>query len=102
MTKNDFILKAMLQMAANEKYVNFEKAEDDENVEFPSLDIECIFTDAEALADEAEKRLDDPFDQPVEKPSYSYNEHLGNISAHLEEIKDALGDISETLEDMEG
>ena len=33
MTKNDFILKAMLQMAANEKYVTFEKAEDDENVE---------------------------------------------------------------------
>lgn len=101
MTKNDFILKAMLQMAANEKYVNIEKAEDDENVEFPSLDTECIFIDAEALADEAEKRLDDPFDQPVEKPSYSDSEHLGNISAHLEEIKDALGDISETLEDME-
>jgi hypothetical protein len=101
MTKNDFILKAMLQMAANEKYVNIEKAEDDENAEFPSLDIECIFIDAEALADEAEKRLDDPFDQPVDKPSYSDNEYMGSISVHIEEIKDALEDILETLEGEE-
>lgn len=65
MTKKDFILKAMLQLAANKEYVEtkFDKDEEGNTVAFPSLDVECIFIDAEALANEAEKRMDDPFDE---------------------------------------
>lgn len=95
MTKNDFILQAMLRLAANEKYVDFERGED--GTEFPSLDVECIFIDAEALAGEAEKRMDSPFDEEHQKPSYSGNEHLRNISEHLESMKDDLEEITRLL-----
>ena len=43
MTKNDFILQAMLQMAGNEKYVTIDKGED--GTLFPTLQEECIFID---------------------------------------------------------
>ena len=95
MTKNDFILQAMLQLAANEKYVDFEKGED--GVKFPSLDTECIYIDAEALAMEAEKRMDAPFDEELEKPSFSSNELLRNIANHVEDMKDSLFGIADTL-----
>ena len=55
----------MLQMAANPEYVRT-KSDEDENgdtVEFPAIDEEIIFIDAEALANEAEKRMDKPFDE---------------------------------------
>ena len=55
----------MLQMAGNKEYVEtrFEKDEDGNTVAFPSLMEEIIFIDAEALANEAEKRMDEPFDE---------------------------------------
>lgn len=64
MTKIEIILRAMLQMAANPKYVTIQKDEDENGdcVEYPAIDEEIIFIDAEALANEAEKRMDDPFD----------------------------------------
>lgn len=96
MTKNDFILQAMLQMAANEKYVEFPKGDD--GTEFPSLCIECIYIDAEALANEAEKRMDEPFDEPQTPPTFGNNELLRNISEHIEEMKDSMSNIADTLE----
>ena len=64
MTKKEFILRAMISMAANPKYVTIQKDEDENGdiVEYPAIEDEIIFIDAEALANEAEKRMDDPFD----------------------------------------
>ena len=93
MTKNEFILKAMLQMAANTEYVEtkFDKDENGNRVAYPSLLEEIIFIDAVALANEAEKRLDNPFDEEPEGESYTIGEHLQNIT-------DKLGDIEEEME----
>ena len=96
MTKNDFILQAMLQMACNEKYVNIEKGED--GVRFPSLDVECIYIDAEALSHEAEKRMDCPFDEPQEAPTHSNNEHLLTIANNIDEHLNKLDAIADALE----
>lgn len=64
MTKKEFILRAMISMAANPKYVTIQKDEDENGdiVEYQAIEDEIIFIDAEALANEAEKRMDDPFD----------------------------------------
>lgn len=88
MTKNEFILKAMLQMAANPKYVEIKKENDDKGqpVTFPAIDNEIIFIDAEALAREAEKRLGEPFDE----------DGLQGLS-----LRQILTDIQGTLEDIE-
>lgn len=93
MTKKEFILKAMLQMAANPKYVEIKKENDDKGqpVTFPAIDDEIIFIDAETLANEAEKRMDHPFDNEPEGESYTIGEHLQNIT-------EKLGDIEEEME----
>ena len=93
MTKKEFILNAMLQMAANPKYVTIKKDEDENGdiVEYPAIDDEIIFIDAEALANEAEKRMDHPFDNEPEGESYTIGEHLQNIT-------EKLGDIEEEME----
>ena len=54
----------MISMAANPKYVTIQKDEDENGdiVEYQAIEDEIIFIDAEALANEAEKRMDDPFD----------------------------------------
>ena len=85
MTKKEFILNAMLQMAANPKYVGT-KSEEDENgdvVEFPSIDEEIIFIDAEALANEAEKRMDKPFDDDTYEKDESLKTTVQEIAKYL-------------------
>ena len=82
MTKNEFILNAMLQMAANPKYVGIEPSDDDPEVMYQSLNVECIFIDAEALANEAEKRLDNPFNEISD--SNLIAEKLGEIEEEME------------------
>ena len=84
MTKKEFILRAMLQMAANPKYVEIKKENDDKGqpVTFPAIDEEIIFIDAEALANEVEKRMDNPFNELTDG----------------EYIADKLGDIEEEME----
>lgn len=96
MTKNDFILNAMLQMASNKRYVNIEKDED--GIPFPSLDAECIYIDAEALANEAEKRMDNPFDEPQDMPTFSNKESLMTIANNIDEHLDKLDVIADALE----
>ena len=96
MTKNDFILHAMLQMASNKKYVNIEKGDD--GIPFPSLDAECIYIDAEALAHEAEKRMDCPFDEPQDVPTFSNKESLMTIANNIDEHLDKLDVIADALE----
>lgn len=96
MTKNDFILQAMLQMAGNEKYVTIDKGED--GTLSPTLQEECIFIDAEALANEAEKRMDKPFDEPQENQTFSNNDHLMTIANNIDEHLDKLDLIANALE----
>ena len=100
MTKYEFILQAMLQMAANPKYVTIvERVDDDEKiVKFPSIDAECVFIDAEALANEAEKRLYAPFDEPQDGPTYNNNEQLRSIAENIDEHLDKLDVIADALE----
>ena len=83
MTKKEFILRAMLQMAANPKYVEIKKENDDKGqpVTFPAIDEECIFIDAEALANEAEKRMDNAF----EDGSFESDKSLKTVIEHIEE-----------------
>ena len=92
MTKKEFILKAMLQMAANTEYVEtkFDKDEKGNTVAFPALLTEIIFIDAEALANEAEKRIDHPFDNEPEGESYTIGEHLRNITEKLCDIEEEI------------
>ena len=85
MTKKEFILNAMLQMAANPKYVET-KSEEDENgdvVEFPAIDDEIIFIDAEALANEAEKRMNKPFDDDTYEKDESLKTTVQEIAKNL-------------------
>ena len=86
----------MLQMANNKKYVNIEKDED--GIPFPSLDTECIYIDAEALAHEAEKRMDCPFDEPQDAPTFCNNDHLMTIANNIDEHLDKLDVIADVLE----
>ena len=96
MTKNDFILQAMLQMAGNQKYLTFDKDED--GTLFPTLQEECIFIDAEALANEAERRMDKPFDEPQWNQTFSNNDHLMTIANNIDEHLDKLDLIANALE----
>ena len=85
MTKKEFILNAMLQMAANPKYVET-KSEEDENgdvVEFPAINEEIIFIDAEALANEAEKRMNKPFDDDTYEKDESLKTTVQEIAKYL-------------------
>ena len=93
MTRSEFFLNAMLQMAANPKYVETAHGEDENgnNVTFPSLLDECIAIDAEALTKEAEKRYENPFDEEPNGGSFTIGEHLQNIT-------EKLGDIEENME----
>lgn len=86
MTKNDFILQTMLQMAANPVYVTTKRIVDENDVihEFPAIEEELIYIDAEALANEAEKRLDKPFD---DLGNLTQLQVLVDIQKQLEEIK---------------
>ena len=83
MTKKEFILKAMLSMAANTEYVEtkFNEDENGNTVAFPALMTEIIFIDAEALANEAEKRMDRPF----EDGSFESDKSLKTVIEHIEE-----------------
>lgn len=83
----------MLQMAGNEKYVTIDKGED--GTLFPTLQEECIFIDAEALANEAEKRMDKPFDEPQENQTFS---NLMTIANNIDEHLDKLDLIANALE----
>ena len=100
MTKNDFILQAMISMAGNEKYVTVTERVDDEGniVKFPSIEDECIYIDAEALANEAEKRMDSPFDNPGEDSKSERNKYLNTIAYNIEEHLDKLDVIADALE----
>ena len=99
MTYNDFVLQAMLSLAANPNYVESCISDDEglEGVRFQSLDVQNIFIDAEALANEAKKRLDLPFDVL----SSTQLRTLSDIQMCLAGINDKMGDISETLIDIE-
>ena len=92
MTKKEFILRAMLQMAGNTEYVKT-KSEEDENgdvVEFPSIDEEIIFIDAEALANEAEKRMDKPFDDDDFEDRMPLKTAIQNITEKLSDIEEEM------------
>ena len=93
MTKKEFILNAMLQMAANPKYVEIKKENDDKGqpVTFPAIDDEIIFIDAEALANEAEKRMDKPFDDD------DFEDRMP-LKTAIQNIAEKLGDIEEEME----
>ena len=85
MTKKEFILNAMLQMAANPKYVTIKKDEDENGdiVEYPAIDDEIIFIDAESLANEAEKRMDKPFDDDTYEKDESLKTTVQEIAKYL-------------------
>lgn len=110
MTKNEFILRAMLQMAANPKYVTIKKDEDKNGdiVEYPAIDDEIIFIDAEALANEAEKRLDKPFENEGETPLEIISDSLDDIRSYLNNPHDtdtelsAPQEIAKSIWDIEG
>lgn len=55
MTKEDFYLKSILAMLQNPKFAKTEKAEEDPNVTFPSLEIEAIVIEAEFLLHRIQK-----------------------------------------------
>lgn len=102
MTKKEFILKAMLQMAANTEYVKtrFSELENGDQLAFPALNTEVIFIDAEALANEAEKRMDKPFDDddfedrmPLKTAIQSIAEKLSDIEEEIERKYDIEHDI---------
>ena len=94
MTKTDFILQAMLQLAANPKYVEECAVEDIPEVTYPSLMEESIFIDAEALAEEAEKRLDNPFDREDNGPRKT----MQSIAESLEGIDRQVGGLNDALD----
>ena len=76
MTKEEFYLRAMLQLAANPKYVEVKKSEDDPDVEFPELLVDIIEMDADELLKTAEVNWPDSFDKT---PKESTEELLGDI-----------------------
>lgn len=90
MTKEEFYLRAMLQLAANPKYVEMQKSEEEEGVEFPELLVDVIEMDADELLRTAEANWPEAFDN---KPSESVEECLcdirnslnGNLSVIVEE-----------------
>ena len=85
MTKKEFILRAMLQMATNPKYVETQK-DDDENgdiVTYPAILDEIIFIDAEALANEAEKQMNKPFDDDTYEKYESLKTTVQEIAKYL-------------------
>ena len=92
MTRTEFFLKAMLQMAANPKYVEIKKENNDKGqpVTFPALDIEIVAIDAEALTREAEKAWNNPFDNEPEGESFTIGEHLQNITEKLSDIEEEM------------
>ena len=100
MTKNEFILQAMLQMAANPKYVTIQECElnDGTVAEIPAIEDEIIYIDAEALANEAEKRMDCPFDNSGEDSKSERNKYLNTIAYNIEEHLDKLDVIADALE----
>lgn len=100
MTKNDFILQAMISMAGNEKYVTIKECElnDGTVAEIPAIEDEIIYIDAEALANEAEKRMDCPFDNPGEDSKSERNKYLNTIAYNIEEHLDKLDVIADALE----
>lgn len=85
MTKKEFILNAMLQMAGNPEYVTIKKDEDENGdiVEYPAIDDEIIFIDAEALANEAEKRMNKPFDDDTYEKDESLKTTVQEIAKNL-------------------
>ena len=102
MTKSEFYLRAMLSLAANPKYVEI-KSEEDENgnvVQFPTIDEEIIFIDAEALAKEAEKRMENPFDDDDFEDREPLKTILQKICTNMEDIRDSLnGNLSVIVEE---
>lgn len=100
----------MLQMAANPKYVTIKKDEDKNGdiVEYPAIDDEIIFIDAEALANEAEKRLDKPFENEGETPLEIISDSLDDIRSYLNNPHDtdtelsAPQEIAKSIWDIEG
>ena len=85
MTNKEFILNAMLQMAANPKYVETQKDEDENGdvVTYPAILDEIIFIDAEALANEAEKRMNKPFDDDTYEKDESLKTTVQEIAKYL-------------------
>lgn len=80
MTREEFYLKAMLQMAANPKYVEMQKSEDEPDVEFPELNCDIIEMDASELLKTAEANWPGAFER---ESSESIEELLGDIRDSL-------------------
>ena len=99
MTKSEFYLRAMLSLAANPKYVEMAKDEDDPNEEFPALLDEIIETDAEALLKTAETWWPEAFDKEDDVKD-STNSILTEIRDKLDGIRDSLdGNLSVIVEE---
>ena len=80
MTQEEFYLRAMLQLAANPKYVEMQKSEDDPDVEFPELQVDIIEMDADELLKKAMVNWPEAFDK---KPQESVEDLLGDIGDAL-------------------
>lgn len=70
----------MLQLAANPKYVEMQKSEDDPDVEFPELQVDIIEMDADELLKKAMVNWPEAFDK---KPQESVEDLLGDIGDAL-------------------
>ena len=58
MTRKEFILKAMIAMSSNPKFMSV--------VHSSNLDVRAIYENAEKLAEEANEKLEYPFDVDLE------------------------------------
>lgn len=89
MTKEEFYLKAMLALASNPKYVEMQKPDDDDGVEFPVLLTEIIEMDADELMKTANANWPDAFDR----------ESSESITELIADIRDSLnGNLSVIVE----
>ena len=90
MTNKEFYLRAMLAMAANPKYVEMKKQEDEPGVEFPELQVDIIEMDAQELMKTAENNWPDAFcedgiSEVVDQLNDISNALNGNLSVIVEE-----------------
>ena len=98
MTKKEFYLNSMIQMAGNPKYVKEEPCQDDESVTCTMLNVEEIKMDAERLLSEAEKNWPEAFDDDMDETPESTKTFMGQIAEFLMDIRDTLTEIKELYE----
>ena len=83
MTQEEFYLRSIIAMTQNPKYVKMATAYDDQNIKFPSLEVDIMLEDADYLLEQVRKRWLQAFDAEGGTIQYSISkivDELQNIN----------------------